>query len=76
VTEWGFANDSKSCPSDEKARSLLVEEMMGNFRQLAQAKRLAGMIYYSWLGEARFDVYRCGILTKAGELAITPRPTP
>lgn len=75
VTEWGFTNDSKSCPSNEKARSLLVEEMMGNFRQLTQEKRLTGLIYYSWLGEARFDVFRCGVLTKAGELAIAPMPT-
>lgn len=75
VTEWGFPNDSKSCPSDEKARSLLVEEMMGDFRQLAQARRLAGLIYYSWLGEARFDVFRCGSLAKTGQLAIAPIPT-
>jgi hypothetical protein len=72
VTEWGFPNDSKSCPSEEKARSLLVAEMTEDFRQLAQAKRLAGLIYYSWLGEARFDVYRCGALTKTGQLAIAP----
>jgi hypothetical protein len=50
----------------------LVQEMMGDFRQLAQEKRLAGLIYYSWLGEARFDVYRCGSLTKTGQLAIAP----
>ncbi|WP_141694101.1 hypothetical protein [Rhizobium lusitanum] len=72
VTEWGFPNDSKSCPSDERARSLLVQEMMGDFRQLTQEKRLTGLIYYSWLGEARFDVYRCGSLTKTGQLAIGP----
>ena len=72
VTEWGFPNDSKSCPSDEKARSLLVQEMMGDFHQLAQDKRLTGLIYYSWIGEARFDVYRCGSLTKTGQLAIAP----
>jgi hypothetical protein len=76
VTEWGFTNDSKSCPADEKARSLLVQEMMGDFRQLAQEKRLAGLIYYSWLGEARFDVYRCGSLTKTGQLAIAPITSP
>ena len=75
VTEWGFTNDSKSCPSDEKARSLLVQEMMGDFSQLVQQKHLAGLIFYSWLGEARFDVYRCGSLTKTGQLAIAPIPT-
>jgi hypothetical protein len=75
VTEWGFTNDSKSCPSDEKARSLLVQEMMGDFQQLAQEKRLTGLIYYSWLGEARFDVFRCGSLARTGQLAIAPMPT-
>lgn len=70
VTEWGFTNDDKSCPTDERARSLLVQEMMGDFRELTQEKRLTGLIYYSWLGEARFDVYRCGSLTKTGQLAV------
>jgi len=72
ITEWGFTNDSKTCPADETARSLLVPEMMEDFRQIAQQKRLAGLIYYSWIGEARFDVYRCGSLTKTGQLAIEP----
>jgi hypothetical protein len=76
ITEWGFTNDSKSCPSDEKARSLLIQEMMGDFHQLAQDKQLTGLIYYSWLGEARFDVYRCGALAKTGQLAIAPIPAP
>lgn len=67
-----FTNDSKSCPADERARSLLVQEMIGDFRQLMQKKRLTGLIYYSWLGEVRFDVYRCGLLTKTGQLAISP----
>lgn len=75
VTEWGFINDSRSCPADETARSLLVQEMMGDFRQLAQEKHLTGLIYYSWLGETRFDVYRCGALTKTGQLALVPIPT-
>ena len=72
ITEWGFTNDSKACPSDEKARALLVQEMMGDFGQLVKEKRLTGLIYYSWIGEARFDVYRCGGLTQSGRLAIAP----
>ncbi len=69
ITEWGFANDSKSCPSDEKARSLLAQEMMRDFDQLVRARRITGLIYYSWVGEARFDVYRCGELTEPGKIA-------
>ena len=41
--------------------------MMGHFHQIAQEKRLAtGLIYYSWLGEARYDVYRCGARSQNG----------
>ena len=69
ITEWGFTNDGKSCPSDEKARSLLVQEMMRDFDQLSGARRITGLIYYSWVGEARFDVYRCGELTEPGKIA-------
>lgn len=72
ITEWGFTNDSKSCPSDEKSRSVLVQEMMGDFRQFTQERRLTGVIYYSWIGDQPFDVYRCGGLTESGRLAITP----
>ena len=75
VTEWGFTNDSMSCPANEAARSLLVQEMIEDFRQLAHEKRVTGLIYYSWLGEARFDVYRCGSLTKTGQFVIAPVPT-
>ena len=70
ITEWGFANDSKSCPSDETARSILVREMMHDFSELVRAGRLTGLIYYSWVGEARFDVYRCGALTGPGKIAL------
>lgn len=76
VTEWGFANVNKACPSDEHSRSALVQEMMGNFGQLIHEKRLAALIYYSWIGDPPFDVYRCGALTESGRLAIAPVPTP
>ena len=72
ITEWGFTNDSKACSSDEKARSQLVQEMMGNFRQFAQEKRLTGLLYYSWIGDQPFDVYRCGALTESGRFAVAP----
>lgn len=72
ITEWGFTNDNKSCPSDERARSSLVQEMMPDFSQLVRARRLTGLIYYSWVGEARFDAYRCGELTAPGKIALQP----
>jgi len=72
ITEWGFTNNSKACPSDEKARGLLVQEMMGDFRQLTQEKRITGLLYYSWIGDPPFDVYRCGGLTESGRFAMAP----
>ncbi len=72
ITEWGFTNGDKTCPSDERARSLLVQEMMNAFRQLVREGRITGLIYYSWMGEAQFDVYRCGDLTQSGRLAVAP----
>ncbi|WP_419789105.1 hypothetical protein HDF18_05135 [Mucilaginibacter sp. X5P1] len=72
ITEWGFTNASTACPSDEKARSLLVQEMMNDFRPLVQEKRLLGLIYYSWTGDRVRDVYRCGALTETGKIALQP----
>ncbi|MGB7193363.1 MAG: hypothetical protein WBD81_07890 [Collimonas pratensis] len=75
ITEWGFANASKVCPSDEHARSLLVQEMMGDFGQLIRERRLTALIYYSWIGDPPFDIYRCGVLTESGRAAIEPEFT-
>ena len=72
ISEWGFANANKACPSDESSRSLLVREMMGDFDQLIHEKRLTALIYYSWIGDAPFDVYRCGAVTETGRAAIAP----
>jgi len=72
ITEWGFTNDSTSCPSNEQARSLLVQEMMNDFRQLAKEGRLTGLLYYSWTGDRVWDVYRCGALTQTGKIALQP----
>ena len=70
ITEWGFTNNSRTCPTDEAARSLLVGELMSDFRQLVVQRKLIGVIYYTWTGDAAWDVYRCGQFTKPGLLAI------
>jgi hypothetical protein len=75
ITEWGFTNTDKVCPSNERSRSLLVQEMMGDFGQLIHDKRLTALIYYSWIGDPAFDVYRCDALTDSGRTAIAPIPT-
>lgn len=73
ITEWGFSYASKSCSAAENHNhALLVQEMMGDFRQLVQEDRLAGLIYYSWIGDTQFDVNRCGSPTEAGKRAMSP----
>ena len=75
LTEWGFDNPSTSCPVDETPRMKLIETMRGALQQLAAQGRLAGHLYYSWAGhpgEVGSTIFRCGALTGAGKLALSP----
>lgn len=73
VTEWGFAYASKSCTAaEERDRTLVVQDMIRDFAQLAKEGRLTGLIYYSWTGDTLFDVERCGGLTQSGKAALAP----
>jgi hypothetical protein len=75
LTEWGFDNRSTSCPVDETTRMKLIETMRGALKQLAAQGRLAGFLYYSWAGhpgEIGSTIFRCGALTEAGKLALSP----
>jgi hypothetical protein len=73
ITEWGFAYASKSCSgSEERDHTLLVLDMMDDFAQLAREGRLTGLIYYSWTGDAQFDLDRCDAPSQSGRLAISP----
>jgi len=73
ITEWGFSYAGESCSGpEETAHTQLVQEMMGDFRRLAQEGRLAGLIYYSWTGDPQFDVDRCGELADSGKAALGP----
>ncbi|QAU41658.1 hypothetical protein [Bradyrhizobium guangdongense] len=73
ITEWGFAYASRACPTpEEKDHALLVQEMMGDFAQLAREGRLTGLIYYSWTGDPQFDLTRCGSVSEAGRRVLAP----
>ncbi|WP_315742111.1 hypothetical protein [Bradyrhizobium sp. SZCCHNR1075] len=73
ITEWGFAYASKVCPAGEESdHAHLVQDMMGDFAQLAKEGRLAGLIYYSWTGDSQFDLDRCGGSGEAGKRALSP----
>jgi hypothetical protein len=72
VTEWGFTDSNKSCPPDESANIQLVQEMTHDLRLIAREGTLAAAFYYTWTGDAPYDVYRCGALTEPGRLAVQP----
>jgi hypothetical protein len=81
ITEWGFNNNDKSCPVDDRARAALVQETMANFRELAGQQRLGAAFFYSWNSPPGSNqvipssIYRCGGLTEAGRLTLDP-PAP
>jgi hypothetical protein len=75
LTEWGFNNPDTSCPTDDKTRVQLIGTMRDALRQFADRGRLAASLYYSWGGEpsaAGSTIFRCGALTNAGKLALSP----
>jgi hypothetical protein len=78
ITEWGFPNPDLSCPPKETARTLLIEELRGDFAKAAAEHRLIGIDYFSWNSDPwskqvdADSVYRCGALTESGQQAIAP----
>jgi hypothetical protein len=73
ITEWGFSYAGKTCSAaEDNGHALLVQEMMGDFAQLAKEGRLTALIYYSWTGDPQFDVTRCGGVSEAGKRALAP----
>jgi len=78
ITEWGFPNADLSCPAKEANRTLLVEELRGDFAAAAAEHRLSGIDYFSWNSDPwsktidSDSVYRCGALTESGKQAVAP----
>jgi hypothetical protein len=78
ITEWGFPNTDVSCPPKETGRTLLIEELRGDFAKVAAEHRLVGIDYFSWNSDPwsktvdADSVYRCGGLTQSGEQAVAP----
>jgi len=73
ITEWGFRNTDTSCPMHEADQVALIEEMRNNFRPYVEERRLLGLFYYAWVDPMEnFGVFRCGLLTQSGRLAIAP----
>jgi hypothetical protein len=78
ITEWGFPNTNLSCPGNENARTLLIEELREDFTAAAAAHRLVGIDYFAWDSDPwskqvdADSVYRCGALTESGREAVAP----
>src|SRR6202021_1234154 len=78
ITEWGFPNADLTCPLNDANRALLVKEMRVDFAHAAAEKRLVGITYFAWNSDPwskqpdADSVYRCGVLTESGKLAIAP----
>ena len=78
VTEWAYNNANRSCPIDDSLRLRLVQDERGAYKEFADQGRLAALMYYSWSGdyygqkESPGTLFRCGALTDAGKLALSP----
>jgi hypothetical protein len=78
ITEWGFPNTDRSCPPKEAVRTLLIEELRGDFAAASAEHRLVGIDYFSWDSDPwsktidADSVYRCGVLTESGREAVAP----
>ena len=76
LTGWGISNASRSCPIDDSKRRQAIEGERSALTQFAQQGKLAAAIYYTWDGAPPgtdpMGVFRCGVLTDAGKLALSP----
>lgn len=71
LTEWGFSNHNKSCPVDDQGRMQQVGATRAALKHFAEQGRLAASIVYSW-NDGEKGMFRCGALTDAGQLALSP----
>jgi hypothetical protein len=78
LTEWAFNNQDQSCPLHDDMRVALVEAERTTLKHFIDEGRLAASLYYSWDGdfpgqkENMGAIFRCGSLTEAGKLALSP----
>lgn len=75
LTEWGFANNDLSCPIHDEKRVKLFQTERSAFETFVKQGRLAAIIYYNWMSKPGFEapsIFRCGALTDAGKVALSP----
>ena len=72
LTEWGLAAGGAACPGDDAPRAVLMQQMLGAFRQFVRDGRLKGLLYYAW-ADGEYGIYRCAALTDSGRFAFNPK---
>jgi hypothetical protein len=72
LTEWGLPAAGASCAANNTPRAALTGEVLADFREFVKQGRLKGLIYYAWTDE-KYGIYRCGVLTNSGRLALDSR---
>jgi hypothetical protein len=65
------------CPIDETKRKQVIEELRGAFQHFVAEGRLAAIVFYDWSDSPgnKGAIFRCGALTEAGKLALSPMGT-
>jgi hypothetical protein len=74
LTEWGFPVESApGRAGNDPSRATLITELVADFRQFERQGRLVALLYYAWTDD-KYGLYRCGVLSKAGQLALDFQP--
>lgn len=76
LTEWGLPNSNQVCPLDDR-RTPGFQAVRTALKKFVEKGRLAAVVYYSWTGPPDpkaepLSIFRCGALTDAGKLALSP----
>lgn len=75
LTEWAFPNRDLTCPIHDETREKLIQTEREAFKNFLKQRRLAAIIYYNWTALPGYEsqaIFRCGALTDAGKLALSP----
>ena len=78
LPEWAFNTRDQSCPIHDDLRLQLIQMERATLKHFIKQGRLAASLYYSWDGdfhgpkENMGAIFRCGSLTDAAKLALSP----
>ena len=76
LTEWGVADSNVDCPGDESQRLPVIRHMQQLIKDRARKGLILGSYYYNWSGKNEpYAIWRCGMLTKSGNIVLQPQST-